>query len=66
MWIQNTNPERYPTRELKNEHTNGEVVKFSSNWTANVSETIGEQLVKRYDHFEATDDVDDGDVESTE
>lgn len=43
-----------------------EFVEFSANGKANVTSEIGEQLVSEYDRFEAVEDDEDSDEESTE
>lgn len=57
MWIQNTQPDVYPTESLRSEATNGELVEFTENWKANVSRDVGERLVEQYDHLEPTEAV---------
>lgn len=59
MWIQNTDPEKHPTRRLKNEFTDGEAVSFTENWKANVTESVGNALIEQYDHYETVETNDD-------
>lgn len=56
MWIENTDAETYPTRALRHELTDGELVEFSENWKANVPQEIGERLVNEFDHLEPATD----------
>jgi hypothetical protein len=60
MWIQNTDPETYPTESFSDEYlTDGETVEFTENWTANVSEDVADRLVEEVDHIEPYDADDD-------
>jgi hypothetical protein len=38
-----------PIQRLKSEHTDGEFVEFSDTGTAQVTATVGEQLIQHYD-----------------
>lgn len=52
MWIKNTDTEEHPIRRLRNEHTLGELVEFTSNWKAQVSDDVGESLIEHYSFIE--------------
>lgn len=46
MWIKTTRP----IKRLRNEHTNGKIVEFHDNGTAQVTEEIGQSLIEEYEH----------------
>lgn len=53
MWIENTEPEKKPTKAIRHpQHTRGELVEFNDNWTAQVNEAVGERMVRGYSHIE--------------
>lgn len=50
MWIEIETK----TKRLKNQHTNGEVIEFNDNFTSQVPDEIGEQLIDNHDTITKT------------
>lgn len=43
------------TTELRSEHTNGQLITFTKNGKAQVTDEIGQQMIDNYDNVTASD-----------